>query len=247
MADSTPPGPVASQPLDAPVPKIGEKLVIVGDGEFAEIAYEYFTHDSPFEVVAFSVEASYLQRDSLFGLPVVPFEQVESLYAPVEHRIFIAVTHTQLNRVRRRLYRAAKQKGYAPVSYVSTRAFVWHNVAIGENCFVFEHNVLQYHARLGDNVILWSGNHIGHRSVIGDHCFLSSHVVISGYCEIGESCFFGVNSAVGNNVKVGQDCVIGAGTVLTRDTVPGKVYKAEREPSPRASSLALFKVKAADR
>ena len=32
------------------------KIVIVGDGEFAEIACEYFTHDSPHEVVAFAVE-----------------------------------------------------------------------------------------------------------------------------------------------------------------------------------------------
>jgi ssRNA-specific RNase YbeY (16S rRNA maturation enzyme) len=36
------------------------RLVIVGDSEFAEIAYEYFTYDSPYEVVAFSVEKEYL-------------------------------------------------------------------------------------------------------------------------------------------------------------------------------------------
>jgi len=246
VAQSTPARPVTSEARSSIVPRSGEKLVIVGDGEFAEIAYEYFTHDSPIDVVAFSVEAPFLKRDSLLGLPVVPFEQVQLLYPPADYRVFVAVTHTKLNRVRRRLYRAAREKGYAPVSYVSTRAFVWHNVAIGENCFVFENNVLQYHVRIGNNVILWSGNHIGHRSVVGDHCFLSSHVVISGYCEIGESCFFGVNSAVGNNVKVGDDTTLAAGTVITRDTVPGKVYKAEREPSPRASSLALFKVKAGD-
>ena len=28
------------------------KLIIVGDSAFAEIAYEYFTHDSEYEVVA---------------------------------------------------------------------------------------------------------------------------------------------------------------------------------------------------
>jgi hypothetical protein len=31
------------------------KLVVLGDGAFAEIAYEYFTHDSEYEVVAFAV------------------------------------------------------------------------------------------------------------------------------------------------------------------------------------------------
>jgi hypothetical protein len=29
------------------------KLIIFGNTEFAEIAYEYFTHDSDYEVVAF--------------------------------------------------------------------------------------------------------------------------------------------------------------------------------------------------
>jgi hypothetical protein len=31
--------------------KTGSKLVIIGDGEFARIAHEYFTHDSPHTVV----------------------------------------------------------------------------------------------------------------------------------------------------------------------------------------------------
>ena len=31
------------------------KLLIVGDGAFAEVAYEYFTEDSEYEVVGFAV------------------------------------------------------------------------------------------------------------------------------------------------------------------------------------------------
>jgi glutamyl-tRNA reductase len=34
-----------------------KKLVVIGDGETAEMAYEYFTYDSAYEVVAFAVEA----------------------------------------------------------------------------------------------------------------------------------------------------------------------------------------------
>jgi sugar O-acyltransferase (sialic acid O-acetyltransferase NeuD family) len=226
------------------VPTGKTPIIIVGDGEFAEIACEYFTHDSPCEVAAFAVETPFLRKDKLFGLPVVPFETVEQVYPPSSHGAFVAVTYTQLNRVRARLYAASKAKGYRPVSYVSSRAFVWHNATIGENCFVFENNVLQYHVRIGDNVILWSGNHVGHRSVIRDHCFLSSHVVVSGYCDIGESCFLGVNSAIGDHVRVARDCIIGAGAVVVRDTQEGKIYRGERDAAPsKVSSLALFQVK----
>jgi sugar O-acyltransferase (sialic acid O-acetyltransferase NeuD family) len=221
------------------------RIVIVGDGEFAEIAYEYFKHDSPYEVAAFAVEQAFRKRDELFGRPVVPLEDLERTYDPAAYGVFVAVTYTQLNRVRARLYQAVKEKGYQPISYVSSRAFVWHNVSIGENCFIFENNVVQYRVAIGNNVVLWSGNHIGHRSVIRDHCFISSHVVVSGYCEIGESCFLGVNSSIGDHVKVASDCIIGAGAVVVKDTQPGKVYKGDREGPARVDSFTLFKVKEA--
>lgn len=218
------------------------KLVIVGDGEFAEIAYEYFTHDSPYDVVAFAVESKYLQRDELFGLPVVAFETLEEKYSPAEHEVFVAITNTQLNRVRTRLFRESRGRGFRIASYVSSRAFVWHNVEIGENCFVFENNVLQYHVKLGDNVILWSGNHVGHRTVIRDNCFVTSHAVISGYCDIGENCFLGVNSCYADNVAVAKDCIIGMGSVVVRGTEPGKVYVGNPAKPMEKSSYDTFKV-----
>jgi len=227
------------------VTKSGDQLVIVGDGEFAEVAYEYSTHDSPHAVVAFAVERHYLTKSELFGLPVIPFEAVERRFDPAAHNAFVAGAFTQFIRVRARLYHAAKTKGYAMASYVSSRAFVWHSATIGENSFVFENNIVYYRASIGYNAVLWSGNHVGHRAVVRDHYFVSSHVVISGYCDIGESCFLGVNSTIGDNVKVARDCVIGAGTVVVRDTEPARVYKGDREGPSRVSSLALFKVREA--
>ncbi len=218
------------------------RIVVVGDGEFAEIACDYFVHDSPFDVAAFAVERPFLKRESLFDRPVVAFEDLETLYSPSEYGVFVAVTYTQLNRVRTRLYQAAKAKGYTPVSYVSSRAFVWRNATIGENCFIFENNVIQYHAQIDNNVVLWSGNHVGHRARIRDHCFVSSHVVISGYCDVGESCFVGVNSSIGDRVKIAKDCVIGAGTVIVRDTEEGKMYTGNREGPAKVGSLRFFKV-----
>lgn len=188
-----------------------EKLVIVGCGETAQIAYEYFTYDSPYEVVAFSVEKAFLKLNKLLGLPIVPFEELKTLYDPANYKIFVAISYTQLNRIRTRLYKEAKQKGFTAVSYVSSKAFVWHNVEIGENSFIFENNVLQYHVKVGNNVILWSGNHVGHQTIIRDNCYISSHVVISGFCDIGERCFLGVNSSFNDKTRVAHDCVIGSG------------------------------------
>jgi sugar O-acyltransferase (sialic acid O-acetyltransferase NeuD family) len=202
--------------------KKDHKLIIIGDSAFAEIAYEYFTHDSNYEVVAFSVEKEYLRRENLFGLPVVPFETLAEIYPPDEHYFFAANVYTQLNQLRTRLYQLAKQKGYEPASYVSPHAFVWRNCEIGEHCFIFENNVIQPFAKIGDNVILWSGNHIGHHSTIRSHCFVSSHVVVSGFVEIGESCFVGVNATIANNISIGSRCLIGAGALILANVPDGK-------------------------
>lgn len=220
-----------------------ENIIIVGDGEFAEIAYQYFTYDSKYNVVAFAVEREFITKNTLFDLPIIPFEDIEILYPPTQYKVFVAITFTKLNRVRTRIFQAAKEKGYRAVSYVSSHSFVWRDVEIGENCFVFENNVLQYGVKLGDNIILWSGNHIGHQSKILDNCFLSSHVVVSGYCEIKENCFLGVNSTLVNNITVEKDCFIAAGSLLTKSTKKNGLYKGNPASISSIGSLEFFKIK----
>jgi sugar O-acyltransferase (sialic acid O-acetyltransferase NeuD family) len=201
------------------------KLVLFGDSAFAEIAREYFDHDSPYEVVAFTVTSDYLREPVKDGLPVVPFEQVAELYPPDQHDLHVALVYNQLNRPRMQFYAAAKALGYTLANYVSSRAFVWRNVTMGDNVFIFEDNTVQPFVTLGSNLVLWSGNHIGHHSTLRDHSFISSHVVISGFCDIGPSCFFGVNSTVGNNVTVGADCLVGSGALVVRDVPAGSLLK----------------------
>ncbi len=220
-----------------------KKLVIIGDSSFAQIAFEYFNNDSPYKVVGFAVESQFRKQDSLFSLPIIDFEKIESYFPNQDHDIFVAITYIQLNRLRTRLYLAAKNKGYTLASYVSSRAFCWHNVKLGENVFIFEDNTIQPFVEIGNNVILWSGNHIGHHSIIRDNCFISSHVVISGHCEIGRNCFMGVNATISNNITIAEECLIGMGSVITRDTEANSVYKGVPSiTSNNTTATKLFKV-----
>ncbi len=218
------------------------KLILVGDTAFAEIAHEYFTHDSDYEVVAFSVERAYLKSPTLRGLPVVPFEELAQHYAPSAHSVYAACTYTKFNRLRTRLAKAAKDQGYALASYVSSKAFVWLNVELGEHCFIFENNVVQPFVKLGNNIVLWSGNHIGHHSTIRDNVFIASHVVISGFCDIGENSFIGVNATFANNVTLGRDCLVGAGATILKDAAPKGLYGAKQTELKTRSPLEYFGV-----
>ena len=219
-----------------------KKLVILGDSAFAEIAYEYFSHDSEYAVVGFSVESNYVTSESLFNLPVVSFENIEEWFSPKETDFYAALVYTQLNGLRTRLYKAAKAKGYRPASYVSSRAFVWHNVKIGEHCFIFEDNTIQPFVAIGDNVVLWSGNHIGHHSIIQDNCFISSHVVISGFCTVGYNTFMGVNATVANNVTIGEDNWVGLGVTIVHNTVDNTLFKGVQPDPAKVTARRFFKL-----
>jgi sugar O-acyltransferase (sialic acid O-acetyltransferase NeuD family) len=220
-----------------------KKLVIVGDSAFAQIAHEYFEVDTDYVVVGFSVEQAYLKQRELAGLPVVPFEELESTFDPETHEIYVATVYTQLNRLRTRLATSAKEKGYRLASYISPRAFVWRNVEIGEHCFIFEDNTVQPFVKIGNNVVLWSGNHIGHHSIVRDNCFIASHVVISGFCDIGDNSFIGVNATLANNVTIGKDNWIAPNIVIMKNTDEGALYKTEQPDPAKITTTRFFKIK----
>lgn len=218
------------------------KLIIFGSGEIAQLAHFYFSTDSRYEVVAFTIDSQYMKTETFCELPVVPFEQVTELYPPTDHSMFIALSYSKLNAIRKEKYVKAKALGFELASYISSSATVLNNGQIGENCFIFEDNTIQPFVTIGNNCTLWSGNHIGHHSTIQDHVFIASHVVISGGVEIGEQSFIGVNATLRDHIKIGARCVVGAGTLLLADAPDDGLYIGTATPRADISSSQLKKI-----
>lgn len=219
------------------------KLIIVGAGETANLAHEYFTYDSDYDVVAFSVHSKYKKDNKFKNLPLVNFEDLLKLYPCDKFDVFVALASEKLNYNRLKIFQEVKNMGYKCASYISSKAFVWNNVEIGENCFVLENNTLQPFVKIGNNVTLWSGNHIGHQSVVKDNVFISSHVVISGFCEIGENTFIGVNSCIADNIKVAKDNFIALGSVVNKNTEEDKIYRGNPAEASKIPAKKFCKVK----
>jgi sugar O-acyltransferase (sialic acid O-acetyltransferase NeuD family) len=219
------------------------KLIIIGAGETARLAYEYFLRDSDLRVYAFSVNRAYIEDNVFCGLPKVALEDLETIYPPDEYLAFVAIGSGHLNRDRASLFAQAKAKGFKCASYVSSRAFIWSDVKIGENCFILENNVVQSGSVIGNNVTLWSGNHVGHLAKISDHCFITSHVVISGCVAVGEYSFIGVNASIADNVCIGKDNLIGLATAITKNTDPDSIYTGNPAVRSAVSSRRFSKVR----
>lgn len=204
------------------------KLILFGTGDIAQIANYYFDIDSEHEVVAFTVNEEYMTIKEFEGKPVVAFEKLSQRYPPNECKLFIALSYSDMNRIREQKYNEAKKMGYELVNYISSKCTYLSQYSVGDNCFIFENNTIQPFVKIGNNVTLWSGNHIGHHSIIHDHNFISSHVVISGHCEIESNCFLGVNSTLAHKVKIASGTLLGAGVVISKDTEINRVYVAPR-------------------
>jgi sugar O-acyltransferase (sialic acid O-acetyltransferase NeuD family) len=216
------------------------QVIIFGVRDLAELAHFYLTTDSEHEVVAFSVNKEYVPKDNLFkGLPVFAFEEIEKNLPPAIYSFFAPLTHRGMNKDRERIYNEVKNKGYKLINYISSRAIVFDNLIIGENCFILENNTIQPFVTIGSNTVLWSGNHVGHHSKIGDHVFITSHVVISGNCLIEPYCFIGVNAALKENTLLGEASFVAMGTCITINTEPYSVYSGNPAKKIDMSSLKI--------
>ena len=205
---------------------MSKPVVIFGTGDFARVASVYLRDDSGHEVAAFTVNLDRMQDRKLLGREVVPFESLQETHPPDQFAMLVAIGFKGINRARAGLYEKAKAQGYQLISYVNSTVKVWNETHIGDNCFIFENNVVQPFE--GMETMWWSGAAITSDTTppYGDHCFIASHVVISGNVTIGPYCFIGVNATFRDGVNVGANCVIGAGAIILQDTQDSEVYAA---------------------
>jgi sugar O-acyltransferase (sialic acid O-acetyltransferase NeuD family) len=202
------------------------KVVIFGLRDFASLAHFYLRHDSDHEVVAFTVNQSYMPDIPIFeGLPVIPFENLEEKYPPSAYHFLAPMSYNDMNQLRRKIYQQGKDKGYQFISYISSKATTFPGLDVGDNCFILEDNTIQPFTKIGNNVVLWSGNYIGHHSVVKDHAFLAAQVALAGNCVIESSCFIGVNASIAHGLTIAEGCLVAMGASVVHDTEPWGIYQ----------------------
>ncbi len=205
-------------------------LIIVGAGDYAEVAIHYLKAETDYNILAVSVEESFLPQSAelqLFcGLPMVKFEALQELYDPENTEVLVAVGPGRVNTTRERLYLETRDKGFRLIKFIHSQAHVADPTKVGENSFVFPFVCLEPGSLVGNNCVLWSGSQIAHHSVVEDNCFLAPGARVSGRSTIKSNCFLGINATVRDHVTVSSRCIVGAGAVIKKDTVAGGVYSA---------------------
>ena len=78
-----------------------KRLVIFGIAEQAQLAHYFFSTDSDYDVVAFTVDNAFITTSEFCGLPALPFEEIDKRYPPDEHELFIALGYSKVNQLRK--------------------------------------------------------------------------------------------------------------------------------------------------
>ena len=205
------------------------KLVIFGISNFAEIMEFYFSTDSDYEVVAFTVDEEFKDRDRFLGRPVVSFKDLAQEFPPSEVEVFVAMGIQKLNTQRENKVREVKQSGYQLASFLHSSVVVPDDFVIGENSVVMDQCLLHPFVTIGNNTILWTHTAVAMKTQIGNNVWMVS-CTTGEMVTIDDNTFIGLRAIIAPGISIGKKNLIGAGVVLLQDTGDGDVVRA---PAPK--------------
>lgn len=215
-------------------------VLIFGSGQLSELAWYCLTHDTPYNVVGFVLDDSYLtETRTLFDLPIIALSTVQTNYPPVDYRFIVPVGFTDINGFRKEKYLMLKEKGYEFVNYFASNSYIWDTSAIGENCLIYEHARVQPFATVGNNVVIRSGVHVSHHCQIESHVFIGAQTAIGGASIVKERAFIGIGATIADATVIEKQCFIGAGAVVVKSTQPGLLYVGNPAKNTEKSSQSV--------
>jgi sugar O-acyltransferase (sialic acid O-acetyltransferase NeuD family) len=201
-----------------------QKIVIFGDGDFAEQIKTKFDYDTEFEVVAFTVDEKFKTKETFLDLPVVAFEEIEKRFPPVEYKMFVAIGYTHINTLREEIFYRCKAKGYSFVTYISSKAVTWGHIEIGENSYIDDGVAIGSFCSIGKGVVILQNTVLAHNIVVNDFVFISLCAAIGGFVEIKKNTFIGINATVKDRLIIEEKVILGSGANLISFTNANSVY-----------------------
>lgn len=193
-----------------------KQYVIFGDTGFAEEMYHIITLDGRDNVIAFTNDRAFLERNTIFGLPVIPIDELsQALNEPYE--LLFAYGYTQMNNLREKVYKECKALGMKIGKYISAKAIcytdnieegsmIWPNVYIGPGVQIGRCNIIKASAT------------IAHDNVIGDYNYFAPGVVLGGRASVANHCFIGLNTTVKNAIMLADYTLLGSGSNMLKSS-----------------------------
>ena len=96
-----------------------ENVVIYGETVFAERLYSYIKFENAMNVLSFTNARSFKEKETIQGVPVIAFEELNETFGDKDFGILIAIGYVQMNNIRKKIYNECKNAGYRIATYIS--------------------------------------------------------------------------------------------------------------------------------
>lgn len=197
---------------------------------------------SSYETVAFTVDRDLISRPEFCGLPLVPFDAIDTLFPPARYPMLIAVGYVGMNSIRLERAAAARSKGYKLINYIDNAARLYPSTDLGDNNVILEYAVLHPGSHVGSANFIGSNVNLGHGTQLADGCWLNSGVAIGGEARLERGCVFGMNASAAHGISVGAKTFVAANTFLADSSSEGAVFLSERAIKHRLKSETFLRL-----
>jgi sugar O-acyltransferase (sialic acid O-acetyltransferase NeuD family) len=200
-----------------------KKIIIAGISDFSSVMLDIISQEEYGQVVAFTLSNEYIHNDTFCNLPLLAFESLPLHNDMANTEILLTFGYSHLNAVREKMYNECKSHGYNLCTFVSKKA-IFYSKSIDEGSIIMPNAYIGPYTRVGLCNIIWNGVNLSHHNTIGNFNNISPCAVLAGHVSVGSNCFIGVNSSFKNGIHIADKNLIGAGSYLSTDTEPNKVY-----------------------
>jgi sugar O-acyltransferase (sialic acid O-acetyltransferase NeuD family) len=203
-----------------------EKILILGGGDAAEMAYDLLAPDIKVQISGLAdPKFNILEAKGIPTLSDFNMAKIENLIATKEIcSLLVALSDISQRKI---FLNLARKYDIQLVSVVSPKSYISESAEFGSGLYLGDFSRLGPEVFLGDNILLSSYVNIEHHCVIGDNTTFGPGVFLSGRVTIGKDCLFGAMVSVEPKVNIGENCIVASGSVITRDIPANSIVKNE--------------------
>ena len=200
-----------------------ENVVIYGETAFAERIYSYIKFEKSMNVLAFTNAKAFKEKETIQGVPVIAFEELNEKLDGKDFGILIAVGYVQMNNIRRKIYKECKDAGHRIATYISKAATLYSD-NIEEGCIIMPKVYIGPNCTVGKGNIIASCTCLSHDNKIGEFNFISSNAIFGGHSTVCNNCFIGLGCVIRDGITISDYSLIGSATNLLTSTDTKGIY-----------------------
>lgn len=224
-----------ASPARSSVPRL--PLVIVHTGEYAQRVAKAFL-EQLYPVVGFvetrascsSATPDFPVTDAFMGLPVCPLAEVETVFLPQQHQVYVAMDDYKASRSRRYFLDMMTLKGYGSASFVHSSAWVAPDVTLGRHVWVGAGAVIQTGAVIGDNGVIQDQGYVGPGSRLAEDVYLHERAFVGAQAVLQSNTVLGRHAMVDPGVQVAAFCRVADRTVVSRSLAYATCLQQDAAP-----------------